>query len=70
MPGLRLRQEETDMKAEKIYQLASAILFEKPGADQIFQAFFPSLLNLLLQEALPYENAALTALSFRLSGYI
>ena len=46
------------MKAEKIYQLASAILFEKPGADQIFQAFFPSLLNLLLQEALPYENAA------------
>lgn len=46
------------MKAETIYKLASAILFEKPGADQLFQTFFPSLLNLLLQEALPYENAA------------
>ena len=45
------------MKAEKIYKLASAILFEKPGSDQVFQTFFPSLLNLLLQEALPYENA-------------
>lgn len=45
------------MKAEAIYKLACAILFEKTGTDPDFLAFFPSLASLLLQEALPYENA-------------
>ncbi len=30
---------------------------EKTGVDPDFQAFFPSLVTLLAQEALPYENA-------------
>lgn len=50
------------MKAETIYKLACAVLLEKTGVDPDFQAFFPSLASLLLQEALPYENARRAAL--------
>lgn len=45
------------MKAETVYKLACAIMFEKTGLDPDFQTFFPSLVTMLLQEALPYENA-------------
>lgn len=45
------------MKAETVYKLACAIMFEKTGLDPDFQTFFPSLATMLLQEALPYENA-------------
>ena len=45
------------MKAETVYKLACAIMFEKAGLDPDFQTFFPGLATMLLQEALPYENA-------------
>ena len=45
------------MKAETVYKLACAIMFEKTGLDPDFQTFFPGLATMLLQEALPYENA-------------
>ena len=45
------------MKAQDIYKSACAILFERPGDDVAFDAFFIPTLNLLLVEALAYENA-------------
>ena len=49
------------MTAQEIYIAALANLFEYPEKDVDFKAFFPDFLNLLLQEALPTENAIRTA---------
>ena len=40
-----------------VYKTAAAMLFEAVGEDEDFKAHAPALLNLLLAEALPYENA-------------
>lgn len=40
-----------------VYKLALAQIFEAPGGDADFDAFSPLILNTLLLEALPYENA-------------
>jgi len=45
------------MKAKDIYSAACAFLYEQPGEDAEGEKYYPGFLNLLLQEALPYENA-------------
>lgn len=40
-----------------VYRLALAQIFETPGGDADFDSFAPLVLNTLLCEALPYENA-------------
>ena len=45
------------MKAQDIYILASALIFEKPGADEDFQHFFIPFINILLPECLDTENS-------------
>ena len=45
------------MTAKEIYEAALSNLFEYPDKDADFKAFFPDFLNLLMQEALPTENA-------------
>lgn len=45
------------MKAYDIYKRTCAIMFEREGEDKIFLEKYPELLNLLICEAFPYENA-------------
>lgn len=45
------------MVANKILKTATAFMFESPTNDVDFHKFFPALLNLVVAEALPYENA-------------
>lgn len=40
----------------EIYELAAAIIFERPGSDEDFDLYTPKFLTRLLMEALPYEN--------------
>jgi hypothetical protein len=42
---------------KKIFELAAAILFTAKGGDTDFDQYSPLLLERLLMEALPYENA-------------
>ena len=44
------------MTAEKVYELALAVVFERKGGDEDYLYHFPNFLNLCMQEALPYEN--------------
>ena len=45
------------MTGQEIYELASSFLYEKDNEDPDSKSFAPGFLNLLLQEALPYENS-------------
>ena len=45
------------MTARNIYALACSFLYEKPGQDAEGQGFYLGFLNLLLAEALPFENS-------------
>ncbi len=45
------------MVANEILKTATAFMFESPTNDVDFHTFFPVLLNLVVAEALPYENA-------------
>ena len=45
------------MKAYDIYKRTLALMFENEGEDKIFYDKFTEILNLLICEALPYENA-------------
>ena len=45
------------MVANEILKTATAFMFESPTNDVDFHTFFPALLNLVVAEALPYENA-------------
>lgn len=42
---------------KRIYTLALAKIIEAPGTDVDFDSYSPTLLDSLLVEALPYENA-------------
>ena len=42
---------------KRIYTLALAKIIEAPGTDVDFDSYSPPLLDSLLVEALPYENA-------------
>lgn len=42
---------------KRIYMLALAKIIEAPGTDVDFDSYSPTLLDSLLVEALPYENA-------------
>lgn len=44
------------MTAQDIYTLASALIFERPGADEDFEHFFLAFINILLPECLEAEN--------------
>ena len=44
------------MTGNDIYKRACACLFEAPGQDKAFYAATPELLNLLIAEAIPYQN--------------
>ncbi|MBQ4544513.1 MAG: hypothetical protein II996_02970 [Oscillospiraceae bacterium] len=45
------------MKAYDIYKRTCAIMFENEGEDKSFTDKFLHILNLLIHEALPYENS-------------
>ena len=45
------------MKAYDIYKRSLAIMFENEGEDKMFYDKFTEILNLLICEALPYENS-------------
>lgn len=45
------------MTAQDIYTLASALIFERPGADEDFEHFFIPFINILLPECLDTENS-------------
>ncbi|MBQ8004449.1 MAG: hypothetical protein IJ299_05085 [Oscillospiraceae bacterium] len=45
------------MKAYDIYKRVLAIMFENEGEDKVFYEKFIEILNLLICEALPYENS-------------
>ena len=45
------------MKAYDIYKRTLAIMFEDEGEDKMFYDKFTEILNLLICEALPYENS-------------
>ena len=45
------------MKAQEIYRLASALIFERVSADEDFEHFFLPFLNILLPECLDTENS-------------
>lgn len=45
------------MTAKNIYTAACAFLYEQPGEDADSEKYYLGFLNLLLQEALPYENS-------------
>lgn len=45
------------MTIKRIYTLALAKIIEAPGTDVDFDSYSPTLLDSLLVEALPYENA-------------
>ena len=45
---------------KRIYTLALAKIIEAPGTDVDFDSYSPTLLDSLLVEALPYENAIRT----------
>lgn len=45
------------MKAYDIYKRSLAIMFEDEGEDKMFYNKFTEILNLLICEALPYENS-------------
>ena len=45
------------MKVKEIYETALSFLFEAPNEDKSFKENTPKLLNVLLVEALPYENS-------------
>ena len=44
------------MKVKEIYETALSFLFEAPNEDRAFKQNTPKLLNVLMAEALPYEN--------------
>lgn len=44
------------MTGEKVYETALSYVFERKGQDADYKEFFPSFLNSVMQEALPYEN--------------
>lgn len=44
-------------KAYDIYKRALSLMFEEEGDDGAFYDMFPHVLNMLLCEALPYENS-------------
>jgi len=45
------------MTAEQIFKTAASFLFEQAGYDVDFKTHAPSIINTLVAEALPYENA-------------
>lgn len=45
------------MTAQEIYRLASALIFERTGADEDFEHFFLPFINILLPECLDTENS-------------
>lgn len=45
------------MKAYDIYKRTLAIMFENEGDDKMFYDKFTEILNILICEALPYENS-------------
>ena len=51
------RRKEEKMKAYDIYKRTLAIMLENEGEDKMFYDKFTEILNLLICEALPYENA-------------
>ena len=44
------------MTGKEVYESACSILFEKPGQDMAFYNSALSLINLLIAEAIPYQN--------------
>ena len=44
------------MTGQKVYESACAILFEKPGLDKFFYQSAVNLINILISEAMPYQN--------------
>ena len=44
------------MTANEVYINACALIFEQPEADTDFKNYFLNFLNILLAEALPYQN--------------
>ena len=48
----------TTLDANSIYQAALGLTFTKEANAQDFKVFFLGFLNILCQEALPYENSA------------
>jgi hypothetical protein len=44
------------MTALEVYELALSYVFERKNQDAEYKEFFPSFLNTVMQEALPYEN--------------
>ena len=49
------------MKAKDIYTAACGFLFENPGEDKDGEKYYIGFLNVLLGEALPFENAVRAA---------
>jgi hypothetical protein len=45
------------MTAQQIYEIASSFLYESNGEDEESKEYSLGFLNVLLQEALPYENS-------------
>ena len=52
-----LKMEENELTVKEVYRAALARVFESPGSDEDYDAYSPVLLDSLLAEALPYENA-------------
>lgn len=44
------------MTGNDVYKRACAFLFEKPGIDRAFLEHAPDIINVLIAEALPYQN--------------
>ena len=44
------------MTGQKIYEIACSLLFEKPGMDKFFYNSAVNLINVLVAEAVPYQN--------------
>lgn len=45
------------MTGQEIYEIASSFLYERDGDDSDSKHFAVNFINILLQEALPYENS-------------
>ncbi len=44
------------MTGQKIYEIACSLLFEEPGVDKFFHSSAVNLINVLISEAVPYQN--------------
>ena len=44
------------MTGTEVYEIALSYVFERKNEDADYKDFFPSFLNTVMQEALPYEN--------------